>query len=231
MKLYYNRARYYNPDLGRFISRDPIDIADDVNLYAYVGNNGVMFVDRMGMQKKIIANYYRNKFAEEFRIEFVGAYDEYLRLEKVYNTADKELKNALYNLLYYWTYKYFKKSKREAYNKFIVQEEIIKEMHYNRNRYNIIEVNGINDATNNWWSEPEYLWLTYLWSFFHQNFNVYWFERKFVSPDWDKEVIYYKDWTIVNNIKYVWTYNIYSPIDEPDLHKKYDVDTYLKWGN
>jgi len=46
LKLYYNRARYYNPKLARFISRDPIDIADDVNLYAYVGNNGVMFVDR-----------------------------------------------------------------------------------------------------------------------------------------------------------------------------------------
>ena len=37
LKLYYNRARYYSPDLGRFISRDPIDISDDVNLYGYVG--------------------------------------------------------------------------------------------------------------------------------------------------------------------------------------------------
>jgi hypothetical protein len=33
LKLYYNRARYYDPKLARFISRDPIDIADDVNLY------------------------------------------------------------------------------------------------------------------------------------------------------------------------------------------------------
>lgn len=54
LKLYYNRARYYSPDLGRFISRDPIDIADDVNLYAYVGNNGVMFVDLFGREKNII---------------------------------------------------------------------------------------------------------------------------------------------------------------------------------
>jgi uncharacterized protein RhaS with RHS repeats len=51
LKLYYNKARYYSPDLGRFISRDPIDISDDVNLYAYVGNNGVMFVDRSGLSK------------------------------------------------------------------------------------------------------------------------------------------------------------------------------------
>jgi RHS repeat-associated protein len=54
LKLYYNRARYYSPDLGKFISRDPIDITDDVNLYAYVGNNGVMFVDRMGLSKILI---------------------------------------------------------------------------------------------------------------------------------------------------------------------------------
>ena len=54
LKLYYNRARYYNPQLGRFISRDPIDIADDINLYAYVGNNSVMFVDRMGLEKTLV---------------------------------------------------------------------------------------------------------------------------------------------------------------------------------
>lgn len=29
--LYYNRARYYDPEYGRFISRDPIGYADDVN--------------------------------------------------------------------------------------------------------------------------------------------------------------------------------------------------------
>jgi len=54
LKLYYNRARYYSPDLGRFISRDPIDISDDVNLYAYVGNNGVNFVDWSGLSKYLI---------------------------------------------------------------------------------------------------------------------------------------------------------------------------------
>jgi RHS repeat-associated protein len=54
LKLYYNRARYYDPKLARFISRDPIDIADDVNLYAYVGNNSVMFVDLSGKSKEFM---------------------------------------------------------------------------------------------------------------------------------------------------------------------------------
>ncbi|MDD3144651.1 MAG: hypothetical protein PHV23_00910 [Candidatus Gracilibacteria bacterium] len=50
--LYYNRARYYNPELGRFISRDPIDISDDVNLYAYTKNNPVNFTDNLGLNSK-----------------------------------------------------------------------------------------------------------------------------------------------------------------------------------
>ncbi|NVP17678.1 hypothetical protein HUU51_03085 [Candidatus Gracilibacteria bacterium] len=50
--LYYLRARYYNSELGRFISRDPIDIADDVNLYSYVGNNSLNYVDLMGTEGK-----------------------------------------------------------------------------------------------------------------------------------------------------------------------------------
>jgi RHS repeat-associated protein len=52
--LYYNRARYYSPKLWRFIARDPIDIADDINLYVYVGNNPVMYVDLMGTEKVLI---------------------------------------------------------------------------------------------------------------------------------------------------------------------------------
>jgi len=52
--LYYLRARYYSADLGRFISRDPIWIADDLNLYAYVGNSPVMGVDLMGRGKNLI---------------------------------------------------------------------------------------------------------------------------------------------------------------------------------
>lgn len=52
--LYYNRARYYNPKFGRFISQDPIGQVDDVNLYAYVGNNPVNAVDLSGLTKVLI---------------------------------------------------------------------------------------------------------------------------------------------------------------------------------
>ncbi len=47
--LYYNRARWYAPDTGRFISEDPIGFGDGPNVYRYAGNNPVTFVDPSGL--------------------------------------------------------------------------------------------------------------------------------------------------------------------------------------
>jgi RHS repeat-associated protein len=47
--FYYMKARYYDPQVGRFISEDPIGFeGGDTNLYAYVGGNPVMGVDPSG---------------------------------------------------------------------------------------------------------------------------------------------------------------------------------------
>jgi RHS repeat-associated protein len=44
------RARMYDPQLGRFISEDPIGFAGgDVNLYGYVWSNPISFTDPMGL--------------------------------------------------------------------------------------------------------------------------------------------------------------------------------------
>jgi RHS repeat-associated protein len=43
---YYLRARYYDPAVGRFLSRDPLPTG---NPYAYVANNPLVYVDPMGL--------------------------------------------------------------------------------------------------------------------------------------------------------------------------------------
>jgi RHS repeat-associated protein len=48
--LYYYRARYYDPKIGRFWTKDPIGLAGgDVNLYRYVGNNPIRYIDPWGL--------------------------------------------------------------------------------------------------------------------------------------------------------------------------------------
>jgi RHS repeat-associated protein len=46
--LYYVRARYYSPQLGRFLQPDPIGISGGRNLYAYVNNDPVNLTDPNG---------------------------------------------------------------------------------------------------------------------------------------------------------------------------------------
>src|SRR5260370_930675 len=47
--LQYSRARWYDPNLGRFISEDPIGFGGgDVNLYGYVKNRPLKYVDPLG---------------------------------------------------------------------------------------------------------------------------------------------------------------------------------------
>ena len=47
--LYYYRNRWYDPEIGRFISEDPVGFAGgDINLYSYVGNNPLSFIDPYG---------------------------------------------------------------------------------------------------------------------------------------------------------------------------------------
>ena len=49
--LHYNRYRYYDPAIGRFVSQDPIGYAGGLNFYGYAPNP-VEWVDPLGLAKK-----------------------------------------------------------------------------------------------------------------------------------------------------------------------------------
>jgi RHS repeat-associated protein len=52
--LYFYRARYYSPSQSRFLSEDPLEFnAGDPNLYAYVFNSPMNFIDPTGERIKL----------------------------------------------------------------------------------------------------------------------------------------------------------------------------------
>ena len=68
--LYFLQTRYYDPVVGRFISRDSIEYADPeticgLNLYAYCGNNPVMFTDLLGTSWSSFWNGVKNFFTKD----------------------------------------------------------------------------------------------------------------------------------------------------------------------
>ncbi|MCH2188406.1 DUF6531 domain-containing protein [Candidatus Gracilibacteria bacterium] len=165
LKLYYNRARYYDPKLARFISRDPIDIADDVNLYAYVKNNPVNFTDIFGLAAKPVIP------------------------EKPPTTAAE---------------------------------------HYARNKLNI----GLPETQQEAY-DMKWIYLNQSKSIYHSfGTPTFEFNKKYISPDGHREVVFdYKTGERDNSPENMGTYNYYSPITHPKLHKEYDVDPYFEWGN
>jgi insecticidal toxin complex protein TccC len=66
--LYYYGARYYAPWLQRWVSADPAGAVDGLNLYGFVGNNPLNYVDELGEQRtpaelKDSVNHYSNLLA------------------------------------------------------------------------------------------------------------------------------------------------------------------------
>ncbi|HEY0015357.1 MAG TPA: RHS repeat-associated core domain-containing protein [Longimicrobium sp.] len=47
--LHYNRFRYYAPELGRYISHDPLSFLAGLNTYAYCSNDPINFADPLGL--------------------------------------------------------------------------------------------------------------------------------------------------------------------------------------
>lgn len=55
--LWHYRNRMYSAELGRFLQRDPKGFVDGLNLYAYVKNNPLKYVDAMGTTANFLNSF------------------------------------------------------------------------------------------------------------------------------------------------------------------------------
>ena len=69
--LYYYRARYYHPTLGRFLTRDPLGYVDGAGLYEYVNAGPLERVDPLGLAQL------RSEITFSIETSFEGQYEDH----------------------------------------------------------------------------------------------------------------------------------------------------------
>jgi RHS repeat-associated protein len=87
--LIHYRARYYSPEIGRFVSRDPLGLSAGINPYAYADGNPVLFNDPDGLMAAlawISANQYYNDYQVGTRVQGALQFGAGLRMGAGFQT-------------------------------------------------------------------------------------------------------------------------------------------------
>ena len=232
--LIYLRNRYYDPELGRFLTEDPAQ--DGLNWYVYCGNNPVMFVDPSG--------YITEKERDRFNngTLSLGAYSYLMWCTYNYYLADTDAERQIWNgAADEFRASGYTDAGDGAWNAVInnnIQtrpsgETVSMEEHFFRNELNLefsyADLMKLNERL------PDNMkWETVV-ATLHQNNTVNGKENiKYVSADGHFEIVYngYNEiQNQYNNPDDMGTYNYYSPTTEAVQHGIYDVIPYWQYGN
>jgi RHS repeat-associated protein len=83
--FHYNRFRYYDSDVGMFVSRDPIGLMGGDNVFAYAPNP-IGWIDPYGLTRQILGNY-----GEKWAMDALRDNSKYLSIFSVQNTSNNGL--------------------------------------------------------------------------------------------------------------------------------------------
>jgi len=81
---YYYRSRFYDSELGRFLSEDPIGLEGGMNQFGYVGNSPFGGTDPLGLYEKDVhyyLTYYlarKNGCFTEWQAKYIGFSNQYV---------------------------------------------------------------------------------------------------------------------------------------------------------
>ena len=88
VELCYNRFRYYHPEMGRYISEDPIKLLGGFNVFAYVGDTNA-WVDVLGLNG---STYARERLMQHMRNDHLLVKDlDSLTIINMNDKSDKEI--------------------------------------------------------------------------------------------------------------------------------------------